>query len=187
MVWDGTNWRTNPYYNTNTTPYGIRVYRDTVSESAFNNDYPLLISRSLASAIASTYSNNVYGVINNTDATKIPTYNLYTGELKAPSFKGNLTGDVTGNASTVGNKSVSTTAPSSSSTDSVFPTSKAVWSAISNASGYGCTGTVTSITLKAGAGITLNVDDTEITTSGSRTISITDLDTTSGDTSKWLN
>lgn len=100
MIWDGSNWRTNPYYNTNTTPYGIRVYRDTVSESAFNDDYPLLISRSLASAIASTYSNNVYGVINNTDATKIPTYNLYTGELKAPSFTGNLTGDVTGNADT---------------------------------------------------------------------------------------
>ena len=105
------------------------------------------------------------------------------------SLYGDLDGKASsaGNADTVDSKSVSTTAPSSSSTDSVFPTSKAVWSAISNASGYGCTGTVTSITLKAGAGITLDTDNTAITSSGTRTISITNLDTTSGDTAKWLN
>lgn len=102
FTYDGTNWVVRMHYNTNTDtkPYGVRVYRDTVSETSFNNDYPLLISRSLASAIASTYSNNVYGTINNSDATKIPTYNPYTGEMKVPSISSDVTGSLYGNADT---------------------------------------------------------------------------------------
>ena len=70
-------------------------------------------------------------------------------------------------------KTITTTAPSSSAADTTIPTSKAVWSAISGASGYGKTGTVTSITLKAGTGISLDTDNTAITTSGTRTITNT--------------
>jgi hypothetical protein len=42
-------------------------------------------------------------------------------------------------------KTITTTAPSSSAADTTIPTSKAVWSAISGASGYGKTGTVTGV------------------------------------------
>ncbi len=46
-------------------------------------------------------------------------------------------------------KTITTTAPSSSAADTTVPTSKAVWSAISGASGYGKTGTVTSVRVQA--------------------------------------
>ena len=46
-------------------------------------------------------------------------------------------------------KTITTTAPSSSSADTTVPTSKAVWNAISGASGYGKTGTVTSVRVQA--------------------------------------
>lgn len=84
-------------------------------------------------------------------------------------------------------KTITATAPSSSDTDTTIPTSKAVWSAISGASGYGKTGTVTSITLKAGSGISLDTDNTAITTSGTRTISIAGLNTSTGSTSSVLS
>lgn len=149
-----------------------------------DNEYPVLFKYSTSTTATAAGARFI-------SATgKSVTINGKTGILTAAAgFKGDLDGKANsaGNADTVDSKSVSTTAPSSSSTDSVFPTSKAVWSAISNASGYGCTGTVTSITLKAGAGITLDTDNTAITSSGTRTISITNLDTTSGDTTKWLN
>lgn len=48
------------------------------------------------------------------------------------------------------------------------------------------TGTVTSVTLTQGAGITVSDSGTAITASGSRTISITGMNTTSGSTSKCL-
>lgn len=48
------------------------------------------------------------------------------------------------------------------------------------------TGTVTSVTLIAGSGIALDTDNTAITTSGSRTISISGMNTSSGSTSKCL-
>lgn len=46
-------------------------------------------------------------------------------------------------------KTITTTAPSSGSANTTIPTSKAVWSAISGASGYGKTGTVTSVQVQA--------------------------------------
>ena len=94
--YDGSNWVVRMNYDI--APYGIRIYRDTVSASAFNDDYPLLISRSLASSITSSYSDDIYATINNSDDTKIPTYNPYSGELKAPKFIGDITGNVTGTA-----------------------------------------------------------------------------------------
>ena len=49
------------------------------------------------------------------------------------------------------------------------------------------TGTVTSVKLIQGAGITVSSSGTAITTTGERTISITGMDTTNGSTTKWLN
>lgn len=46
---------------------------------------------------------------------------------------------------------------------------------------------VTSITLTAGPGITLNTNNEAITTAGSRTISINGINTSTGDENKWLN
>lgn len=85
--------------------------------------------------------------------------------------------------------SITTTAPSASSNaDTTIPTSKAVWSAITGASGYGKTGTVTSIT--PGSGLingTSGSSQTAITTSGTLTVvSAPKLQNTSkiGDTNK---
>ena len=58
----------------------------------------------------------------------------------------------TGKAISDSGKTISTTAPNSNAEDSTIPTSKAVWSAITGASGYGKTGTVTSVA--TGAGLT---------------------------------
>lgn len=66
-------------------------------------------------------------------------------------------------------KTITATAPSSSAADTTIPTSKAVWSAISGASGYGKTGTVTSITAGTGLNTTSNntaTDGGSITSSG---------------------
>ena len=66
-------------------------------------------------------------------------------------------------------KTITATAPSSSAADTTIPTSKAVWSAISGASGYGKTGTVTQITAGAGLNTTSNdtaTDGGNITSSG---------------------
>lgn len=67
-------------------------------------------------------------------------------------------------------KTLSTTAPSSSSADTTIPTSKAVWSAISGASGYGKTGTVTNVAASGSGGITIS--GSPITTSGTITIGL---------------
>lgn len=83
-------------YDSNTTPYGVRVYRQT---SGYNDDYPLLVSRSLASAVTATnggYLNNVYGVLY---STNIPTLNPSTGMMKVP---GGITANLTGKASSAG-------------------------------------------------------------------------------------
>ena len=50
-------------------------------------------------------------------------------------------------------KTITATAPASGAADTTIPTSKAVWSAISGASGYGKTGTVTQVT--AGTGLSI--------------------------------
>ncbi len=69
-------------------------------------------------------------------------------------------------------KEITTTAPSSSSDDTTIPTSKAVNSAIVSHAGVDKTGTVTSVTLTQGTGITVSSSGTAITGSGSRTISL---------------
>ena len=69
-------------------------------------------------------------------------------------------------------KGITTTAPSSSSDDTTIPTSKAVNSAIASHAGVDKTGTVTSVTLTSGTGITVSDSGTAITGSGSRTISL---------------
>lgn len=58
---------------------------------------------------------------------------------------------------------------------------------LTNGPGYVTSSGVTSITLKAGAGITLDTDNTAITSTGTRTISISGMNTSSGSTTKWLN
>ena len=68
------------------------------------------------------------------------------------------------------NLSISTTAPSSSSTDGTIPSSKAVWTAISTASGYGKTGTVTSVAASGSGGI--SISGSPITTSGTIAIGL---------------
>ena len=69
-------------------------------------------------------------------------------------------------------KGITTTAPSSSSDDTTIPTSKAVNSAIVSHAGVDKVGTVTSVTLTQGTGITVSSSGTAITGSGSRTISL---------------
>ena len=75
-------------------------------------------------------------------------------------------------------KTITTTAPGSSAADTTIPTSKAVWSAITGASGYGKTGTVTSIT--AGTGLNTSADQADSATKGSITGTGTLYLTTSG-------
>lgn len=75
--------------------------------------------------------------------------------------------------------SITTTAPSASSNaDTTIPTSKAVWSAITGASGYGKTGTVTKVT--AGTGLNTSADQSDSATKGDITTTGTLYLTTSG-------
>lgn len=85
FAYNGTYWVCMSMdYNTNTTPYGIRVYQQ---DSGYNGDYPFLVSRTAASATIGdgvtngTYTNNIYGVIWE-DRTKTPTLNPSTGVVK---------------------------------------------------------------------------------------------------------
>lgn len=76
MVWDGTNWRTNPYYNTNTNTL-LRTYKATN-----NIELPILLRNSKASQTAenaaiNTYSDS-YGAITNAGTTTI---NPSTGNI----------------------------------------------------------------------------------------------------------
>lgn len=90
FVYTGEYWIfTNGNYNTNTTPYGIRIYNQT---SGYNADYPLIVSRTpLTTQIGTnnengSYTNNVYGVIwdspNDGTHNKTPTLNPSTGRMK---------------------------------------------------------------------------------------------------------
>ena len=94
MVWNGTDWRTNAYYNTNTL---LRTY-----SSATNIDVPLIGQSSANSTTAAwtTYTNTSkdwYGVIPNDD-TKRAKINLSTGHITVP---GGITADITGSATSV--------------------------------------------------------------------------------------
>jgi len=95
MIYDGTNWRTNPYYNTNTNTL-LRTY-----SSATDINVPLIASSSANSVTAAwtsytgTYK-DWYGAIPNNDSLRAK-INLSTGHITAP---GGITADLTGNAST---------------------------------------------------------------------------------------
>ena len=91
MTYDGTAWRTNPYYNTNTNTL-LRVY-----SSATNLDVPL-IGQSSANSTTAAWANYTgtykdwYGAIPNDNSLR-PKMNLSTGVLTVP-------GGIVGNAST---------------------------------------------------------------------------------------
>ena len=100
MVYDGANWRTNPYYNTDNNTL-LRTYA-----SATNISVPLIGSSSANSTTAAwaTYTNtykNWYGVIPNDD-TKRAKINLSTGHLEVP---GGITATLTGTATSATNDS----------------------------------------------------------------------------------
>lgn len=94
FTYDGTNWVKNSNFNSNITSgdYGIRIYNDTVTENLFNDDYPLLISRTEKTALTAASIDSVFSMLNNSDRSKIPTYNPYTGEMTVPTIIGNLEG-----------------------------------------------------------------------------------------------
>lgn len=77
---------------------------------------------------------------------------------------------VTGRGLSDSGKTITTSAPTSSSNDTTIPTSKAVWSAITGAPGYGETGTVTSVAASGSNGITIS--GSPITSSGTITIGL---------------
>ena len=81
FVYDGTNYELIGDVNTDTNTY-VRVYRQT---TGYNNDYPILVSRTLTADIATVGSNGstegVYAVIGQ-DGTYTPTVNPHTGQIK---------------------------------------------------------------------------------------------------------
>lgn len=80
MTYDGNNWRTNPYYDTNTNNQ-IAIYRQT---SGYNDNYPIIVSRTLATSITATNNKNtgVYGVIGQNNVA--PMVNPSTGLMTVP-------------------------------------------------------------------------------------------------------
>lgn len=98
MIWDGSNWRTNPYYNTNTNTATRQNVRTT------DANYSLLF----ADPIVGTANNNTAYYTYRNDSIYV---NPSTGSVYATTFNGalignvtgNITGDVTGNADTATN------------------------------------------------------------------------------------
>ena len=82
------------FYNSDTNTQ-MRIYRQNTS---YNNDYPLIASRTLASSIGTAGTNSsytaIYGVMWD-DTTKVPTLNPSTGEIKAVKFTGAFNGTAT--------------------------------------------------------------------------------------------
>lgn len=89
FTYSGGYWKRADYYYDSLQ---LRVYRQTTD---YNADYPILVSRTLASSIGTSGSNNsssnVYSLIGD-DSTKTPTINPLTGEIKAPKFTGTFNG-----------------------------------------------------------------------------------------------
>lgn len=87
FTYSGGYWKRADY-----APYQLRVYRQT---TGYDADYPILVSRTLASSIGTSGSNSsyshVYSLISD-DSTKTPTINPLTGEIKAPKFTGTFNG-----------------------------------------------------------------------------------------------
>ena len=89
LTYSGGYWKRADYYYDSLQ---LRVYRQT---TGYDADYPILVSRTLASSIGTSGSDNsysnIYGLIGN-DTTKTPTINPLTGEIKAPKFTGTFNG-----------------------------------------------------------------------------------------------
>lgn len=200
LTYYGGYWKRADYdSNTNTQ---IRVYRQN---SGYNDDYPLLVSRTIASEIGTSGTNSsytgVYGIMWD-DITKVPTLNPSTGAVKATSFVGTATGNLTTvDYDSTNHRFIKKVGPSGTTTEIVtiatlkselglgtaayknivtsidtsasLPTSGAVKTFVEGKN-YVTSSGVTSITLKAGDGISLDIDDTAITSTGTRTISHAD-------------
>ena len=89
LTYSGGYWKRSDYYYDSSQ---LRVYRQT---TGYDADYPILVSRTLASSIGTSGSDNsysnIYGLIGN-DTTKTPTINPLTGEIKASKFTGIFNG-----------------------------------------------------------------------------------------------
>lgn len=84
-------WRVLNYYDSG-APYGIRVYK---SSTDLNHEYPILMSQLMFNDITGTpYTDNVYALLNS-DSTKVPTINPYTGVITAAAFHGPMDGTAT--------------------------------------------------------------------------------------------
>ena len=100
LTYVGGTWKRADYdSNTNTQ---IRVYRYT--DTSYNGDYPILVSRTATSDIATVGTNasyeSVYGVIAQ-DGQYTPTINPYTGIIKAQGIN-----PLTNNSGTIGTSSL---------------------------------------------------------------------------------
>lgn len=108
-IYDGTQFRFHSWgYDANTNTQ-VRVYRN--STSSYNEDYPLIASRTLAADLGTvgTQDSNeaVYGLISDT-AANIPTINPYSGAVKVKSLS--ATGNISTSDGNVSGKLLHTTA-----------------------------------------------------------------------------
>lgn len=149
-------WEAIDNYDSNTTPYGIRVYRQN---AGYNGDYPLLISRTAAGSIGTagtndSYTNNIYGVIWDT-TTIAPTLNPSTGLMKVPGgITANITGNVTGNVS----------GSSGSCTGNAATATKLAASKTINGTAFDGSGNIT--TTKWGTARNITISDSDGTNTG---------------------
>ena len=177
LTYDGTRWIRDQGFNTNSNTI-VRTYA-----SSTTNELPLL-----AASVTGTIGNppthtssyaSTYGIIPATADLRV-TINPSTGHLTAP---GGITADITGSATSVplsGVTGATNLAAIEALTGSGFlkRASDNIWS-------FGSA--VTGITLTSGAGITVSNSGTEITSTGTRTISITGIDTTNGEEDIFLS
>lgn len=181
LTYDGTSWVKTQGFNSNTNTI-LRVYA-----SGSNYEYPLIAQAGTATTSAPTtewtaYTSSYkdyYGLIPNNASTRA-TINPSTGHITVP---GGITADITGSATSVplsGVTGATNLAAIEALTGSGFlkRTSNNTWSLAS---------AVTGITLTSGAGITVSNSGTEITSTGTRTISITGMDTTNGEEDIFLS
>lgn len=140
----------------NTVVTNVNIAADTT----INTDFPIVFGRTSTTTAVNEGLNK--------NSAKI-TANPSTGNIKATTFNGFTLAAASA-------KGVVTTVDTSAS----LPTANAVKTFVEGKGYTTNAGTVTSITLKAGAGITLDTDNTAITGSGTRTISISGINTSSG-------
>ncbi len=169
-----TNSGTFSYRQPDGTTYTV-LHSGNYSNSAYADTVPTENSTKLIT------SGGMYAVLDEIESTLAASedaLNTRVTTLENNTITGSgLTADkiVLGNGTRTvktSSKGITTTAPSSSSDDTTIPTSKAVNSAIASHAGVDKTGTVTSVTLTQGTGITVSSSGTAITGSGSRTISL---------------